>query len=139
VVSYSGQYLWQDGSTQSYFLVSDTGTYTLQVSNICGTSAGAIVVAQGLCVLRMPNAFTPNGDGHNDVFRVKYPFSVSSFVMVVYDRWGQAVFQTKNIGDGWDGTIHGSPAPAGTYVWYISLVDFQGKLQQGKGTLELIR
>lgn len=139
VVSYAGNYLWQDGSTQDYFIVKDTGTYTLEVTNVCGVATGAIHVAQGLCKLVMPNAFTPNADGRNDVFRVKYPFSVSTFSMVIFDRWGQEVFRTKNIEEGWDGTIHGVPAPTGTYVWYISLVDMQKKLQQGKGTLELIR
>lgn len=138
-VTYGGNYLWQDGGTQHYFVVKDTGTYTLAVSNVCGITTGAIHVTEGLCKLVMPNAFTPNSDGHNYVFRVRYPFLVSSFFMVVYDRWGQAVFQTKNIHEGWDGTIHGMPAPAGTYVWYISLVDAQKRLQQGKGTLELVR
>ena len=137
--TYSGNYLWQDGSTQNYFIVKDTGTYALRVANICGVTTGVIHVAQGLCKLVMPNAFTPNSDGHNDVFRIKYPFAVSSFLMVVYDRWGQEVFRTKNIGEGWNGTIRGAPAPAGTYVWYISLIDMQKKLQQGKGTLELVR
>ena len=138
-VSYGGNYIWQDSSTQAYFVVKDTGTYTLAVSNVCGVSTGAIHVAQGLCKLVMPNAFTPNSDGHNDVFRIKYPFSVSSFFMVVYDRWGQEVFRTKNIDEGWDGMIHGVPAPMGTYVWYIRLVDPQKRPQQGKGVLELIR
>jgi gliding motility-associated-like protein len=138
-VTYAGNFLWQDGSTQNYFIVKDTGTYALQVTNICGVTTGVIRVAQGLCKLVMPNAFTPNSDGHNDVFRIKYPFTVSSFFMVVYDRWGQEVFRTKNIAEGWDGTIHGVLAPAGTYVWYISLVDMQKRLQNSKGTLELIR
>ncbi len=118
-VSYAGKYQWQDGSSKNYFLVSAPGLYTLSVSNSCGTDSSAIKVMPGLCTLVMPSAFTPNGDGRNDVFRVKYPFSVTVFRMVIYNRWGMQVFQTNNIGEGWEGTFRGAPQPAGTYVWYI--------------------
>jgi gliding motility-associated-like protein len=138
-VSYAGSYQWQDGSTKNYYLVRDTGLYTLSVSNTCGTASSAIKVVPGLCYLVMPSAFTPNGDGRNDVFRVKYPFSVTQFRMVVYNRWGMQVFQTGNIGEGWDGTFRGAPQPAGTYVWYISLVDIHKGTENAKGTVMLIR
>jgi len=138
-LAFAGTYLWQDGSTQNFMLIQDTGTYRLTTSNTCGTSKGAIHVTAGLCTLVMPNAFTPNGDGRNDVFRVRYPFSVTHFVMAIYDRWGQQVFHSTNIDEGWDGTIHGSPAPTGTYVWFISLTDWQNKNQFQKGTVMLVR
>jgi gliding motility-associated-like protein len=138
-LAFAGTYLWQDGSTQNFMLIQDTGTYSLTTSNTCGTSKGAIHVTAGLCTLVMPNAFTPNGDGRNDVFRVRYPFSVTHFVMAIYDRWGQQVFHSTNIDEGWDGTIHGSPAPTGTYVWFISLTDWQNKNQFQKGTVMLVR
>ena len=138
-VSYAGSYQWQDGSSKNYYLVRDTGLYTLSVSNSCGTASSAIKVMPGLCYLVMPSAFTPNGDGRNDVFRVKYPFSVTRFQMAIYNRWGMQVFQTANIGEGWDGTFRGAPQPVGTYVWYISLVDIHKGIENAKGTVMLIR
>jgi gliding motility-associated-like protein len=59
--------------------------------------------------------------------------------MVVYNRWGTQVFATSNIDEGWDGTFRGAPQPVGTYVWYITLVDIQNKVQSQKGTVILIR
>jgi gliding motility-associated-like protein len=138
-VSYAGSYQWQDGSSKNYYLVRDTGLYTLSVSNTCGTANSAIKVVPGLCYLVMPSAFTPNGDGRNDIFRVKYPLSVTRFRMVIYNRWGMQVFQTNNIGEGWDGTFHNAPQPTDTYVWYISLVDINKGAENAKGTVMLIR
>ena len=120
-------------------MVRDTGLYTLSVSNSCGTASSAIKVMPGLCKLVMPSAFTPNGDGRNDVFRVKYPFAVTRFRMVIYNRWGTQVFQTENIGEGWDGTFHNAPQPVGTYVWYISLVDTNKGPENANGTVMLVR
>jgi gliding motility-associated-like protein len=73
------------------------------------------------------------------VFRVRYPFSVTHFSMAIYDRWDQQVFHLTNIDEGWDGIIHGSPAPPGAYVWFVSLTDWQNKNQFQKGTVILIR
>ncbi len=79
--------------SKNYYLVRDTGLYTLSVSNSCGMASSAIKVIPGLCYLVMPSAFTPNGDGRNEViFRVKYPFSVTRFRMVIYNRWGMRSF-----------------------------------------------
>jgi gliding motility-associated-like protein len=86
----------------------------------------------------MPNAFTPNGDGRYDFFRVKYPFAVRRFLMIIFDRWGQEVFRSTRMDEGWDGTVNGIPAVAGTYVWYMSLTDKQNKNQEQKGTVVLI-
>jgi len=71
----------------------------------------------------MPSAFTPNGDGLNDVFRVKYPFTVSAFSFAIFNRWGERVFQSNDITKGWDGTYNGTDQNAGAYVWMISFID----------------
>jgi gliding motility-associated-like protein len=68
-----------------------------------------------------PNAFTPDGDGLNDVFKaIGQPDKLTSFSMKVFNRWGQMVFESSEISLGWDGTYQGKPAPAGTYVYRIS-------------------
>ncbi len=87
----------------------------------------------------MPTAFTPNGDGINDIFKVKYPFPVKKFSMVVFSRWGQKIYASGNIAAGWDGTVSGAYAPQGTYLWMITLTDAQGKYQEAHGTVVLVR
>jgi gliding motility-associated-like protein len=87
----------------------------------------------------MPTAFTPNGDGLNDVIK---PFlvGVKRFDhFIVYNRYGQTIFQTTRQGYGWDGTFKGSRQPAGTYVWQISGEDYTGKKMFKKGTIILLR
>jgi gliding motility-associated-like protein len=87
----------------------------------------------------IPNAFTPNGDGDNDVFRaVPVGISLTNFFNV-YNRFGQMVFQTNQWLKGWDGTINGKKAAAGTYVWVIKGMDRYGKVVEMKGTVILIR
>jgi len=89
--------------------------------------------------LIVPNAFTPNGDGHNDLFRVKNPGLVKQFDMQVFNRWGQLVFSTKDPFEGWTGTAGGQPSPAGVYAWSIHYIDVTGKQNDRRGTVILIR
>ena len=89
--------------------------------------------------INMPSAFTPDKDGLNDIFRVKYPFPVKQFQMRIYNRWGQKIFETTDINKGWNGTYKGWNAAIGAYVWTISLTDAEGKTQSMHGTVTLIR
>jgi gliding motility-associated-like protein len=89
--------------------------------------------------LYVPSAFTPGSDELNDVFRpialgIK---SLESFR--VYNRWGQLMFSTTEIGKGWDGKFHGQPQSTGTFVWYAEATDYLGKKIAQKGTVILIR
>jgi gliding motility-associated-like protein len=87
----------------------------------------------------VPNAFTPNGDGRNDVLR---PIAVGLTKMHyfrVYNRWGQLVFETTQNGRGWDGKIKGLPQGSETFAWIVSGEDFTGKKVFEKGTVTLIR
>ncbi|MDI3320652.1 gliding motility-associated C-terminal domain-containing protein [Pinibacter soli] len=132
-------FLWQDNSTMPYFTASGEGTYSLKATNICGSYNGTIRIGTVLCLLNMPNAFTPNNDGNNDVFKVKYVFPVQLFTMDIYNRWGQKVFTSNDIKKGWDGSVNGLQAPTGSYIWTISLIDIDGKKQQQKGVVTLFR
>jgi gliding motility-associated-like protein len=87
----------------------------------------------------IPNAFTPNNDGKNDVFKPLLPGIVSLSYFNIYNRWGQLVFTTKEPGKGWDGYQNGVKADEGTYVWIFKAQDYQGKIIDKKGTVELIR
>jgi gliding motility-associated-like protein len=132
-------FLWQDGSTASSFVIIREGIYKLTATNECGSHSDAITITKGLCNILMPNAFTPNNDGLNDVFKVKYPFAVKAFNMLVYNQWGEKVFETNNMREGWDGYRKGQSPLQGVYVWVISFTDTNNKPQQLKGTVTLIR
>jgi gliding motility-associated-like protein len=89
--------------------------------------------------ISIPNAFTPNGDGVNDVFRVLYGSDISQVSLLVYNRWGQLVFVDRGANKGWDGTISGQTQPSGSYVWYFSYRDENGVLNTKRGSVILIR
>ena len=87
----------------------------------------------------LPNAFTPNGDGRNDVF---FPTPVgirSTDYFRVFNRYGQLMYQTKEYMQGWNGTIKGKPSASGTYVWMIKGIDKNGAVIEMKGTVILLR
>lgn len=92
------------------------------------------------CTIYVPNAFTPNGDSKNDVFRPLNTEQAEQFEFKVFNRWGQQLFVTKNRGLGWDGIYRGEPQSAGTYVWMIRYSDkITRKIIEQKGTFILIR
>ena len=86
----------------------------------------------------IPNAFTPNGDGLNDTFEPKAVF-VQSYNMVIYNRLGKVVYQSKEITQGWDGNFNGQEAASDVYVYTIELTDTRGNEFKTKGTFTLIR
>ncbi|WP_254412933.1 T9SS type B sorting domain-containing protein [Dyadobacter diqingensis] len=89
-------------------------------------------------VILIPDAFTPNGDTHNDLLEVKGVF-VSSFKISVFNRWGQVVFQSDDMTDAWDGKIKGVDAPAGYYTYKTEIIDVYDQPFAKSGTVLLIR
>jgi gliding motility-associated-like protein len=87
----------------------------------------------------IPDAFTPNGDGHNDLFRVVTGDTPQSFRMMIFNRWGQKVFESRDVKAGWDGYIGSSQAMTGAYVYSIAIKTSAGTTIEKKGTLLLIR
>lgn len=117
-----------------------TTDYRLTVVTVEGCRASAVEVVAVYYDLRMPSAFTPNGDGHNDVFRVPPAYPVVLRRLAVYDRKGALVFSTENTGEGWDGRFNGHPQPEGVYVWWLEFVNPITQHVEGrKGTVVLAR
>jgi gliding motility-associated-like protein len=87
----------------------------------------------------LPSAFSPNGDGLNDVFRVKDLKFRTLQEFRIYNRWGQEVFSTTNPGRGWDGTFNGTPADPGVYHYIIRVGRPDGTMQRYKGDVTLLR
>jgi gliding motility-associated-like protein len=88
----------------------------------------------------VPNAFTPNNDGRNDLFKVLNAVKTEDFELTVYNRWGQLVFQTRNWKQGWDGKLGGREQGTAAYVWLLRYTDRDTKKKiEQKGTMVLIR
>jgi gliding motility-associated-like protein len=139
------QYTWYQGSdvisnSQSVTVTPrETTTYKAKVTLCDGeefTDTVTVVVMPYI-----PNAFTPNGDGLNDEFRILGipPENITQFNMQIYDRWGQQVFSSSDIRIGWDGSCRGELCPGGVYVWVIVYEDNKKHKVTNKGTLTLIR
>ncbi|MEA3478968.1 MAG: gliding motility-associated C-terminal domain-containing protein, partial [Bacteroidota bacterium] len=137
------EYLWSENSTDSTVSVADSGNYWLIASNPCGTHYDTIYIDFVNCNpgLFFPNAFSPNGDGKNEIFRPK-GVNISSYRMLIYDRWGSLMFESRSMDIGWDGCISGQHCPAGVYVWiviYESLSRSEQHISETlKGTLLLL-
>jgi len=86
-----------------------------------------------------PNAFTPNGDGTNDIYSVTTRL-ITELDIMVYDRWGKLLYQSGNLGFEWNGTdIDGQPLPEGVYPYVINAIDFLGRPVKTSGTITLYR
>jgi gliding motility-associated-like protein len=134
-------YVWDDLTTpSSNYTVHKAGVYSVTVSNVCGSKTDSIhVYEQCDFPIYMPNAFTPNGDRLNDLFKVPSLNLNRLLQFTIYNRWGKIVFQTKDINKGWDGTINNIPQQQGSYVYYLQMESIVGKKINQKGTLTLMR
>lgn len=101
---------------------TDNSTYTLfVVSNVgCGTAQDNVFVRVFKKVV-VPNAFSPNGDGINDEWNIEHLQTYTQVVISVFNRYGQDVFHSNGYNKKWNGTLNGSPVPAGTYYYTIDL------------------
>lgn len=89
--------------------------------------------------LYVPNAFTPNKDGKNDVLRV-FPVGIKAFqYFAIYNRWGEPVYKTTDYTNGWDGTYKGQEMSTGVFIFVVQAIDYKGKIMLRKGTVTLIR
>jgi len=138
-------YLWQDGSTARYFHIiaesinpTNTTYYVEAIEGPCKSSDTAII---SLFKIKIPNAITPNGDGNNDEFR---PFvdtwnGVNRHHIMVFNRWGEKVWESDNFEQGWDGKRNGSYVADGTYYWVLEIYFGDENNQQVvKGTLSVL-
>jgi gliding motility-associated-like protein len=117
------QYLWQDNSTKPYYTVKTPGSYWVTVTDQNGcSSSDTVSVSYGACFdAKIPNTFTPNGDGVNDTWKIDALQSFPQCSVLIYDRWGQEVFRSTGYVKAWDGTISGKNLPVGTYYYLIDL------------------
>jgi gliding motility-associated-like protein len=119
--------------------------YTLTVVSAAGCVASGPIAVKVFSDIRIPNAFTPNGDGHNDVFYVMGGLPGSLIKdFSIFDRWGQRVFRVQGVasgdpGYGWDGRCNGTAAPQGIYVYIVAMSLAGGSEKVYRGTVVLVR
>lgn len=133
-------FLWQDGSRDSFYTIKKPGLYWVKASSACGTVRDSIMI-YGDCNLPIyiPSAFTPNGDGLNDVFKISDMRNQELIDFCIYNRFGQQIFNTNNPKQGWNGKLNAIDQPISTFVYLIRYKDLTGKLQSAKGTVTLLR
>lgn len=130
-------YIWHDATSDSILVATESGRYSVQVSDDAGCSWSDVmelikVSCDSLCQPTMPTVFTPNGDGINDMFRPIYGWHCPPLQWTIYNRWGLPIFTAETINEQWNGSAkNGLPAPTGVYyvIMRSSSGDFHGALQ----------
>lgn len=138
---FADNYLWGNGSVNSTTVVNQQGWYTLLATTNAGCETLDSVFVRALkCIVNpAPNVFTPNDDGYNDLFKL-YANGMTIISMRIFNRWGQLVYETKTVNEGWDGfQLNGTLAPDGTYFYVANAKYLNDNTQEIKGSVTLIR
>jgi gliding motility-associated-like protein len=122
--------------------IENTTTYTVTAASDpnfrCADTKEIKVIVDGECPeLYIPTGFSPNGDGNNDMYKVFGP--VNDFHLIIYNRWGEKVFETNDIKTGWDGKYNGEIVPSGVYAYIITGKDVKGEPIKKTGNITVIR
>lgn len=147
----SGAMYWEydfgdfDGSIQQHptHTYADTGLYTVEQIVInqygCSDTSEQFVPILAEYVFFIPNAFTPNGNGNNEVF-LGYGEGIKEFTMLIFDRWGNLIFESHDPNKGWDGTnANGTPCQIDAYVYRFVIVDVLNEEHKYMGHVSLVR
>ena len=133
-------YMWQDLSTSPNYMVTEPGVYFAEVFNQCGYDSASVHVEYDdcECFVYVPNSFTPNGDGRNDLFNVEFDCFFDSYLLSIYDRWGQLIFQSDDPYASWDGYVKGEQAQLGVYIYQLEYDSYGLEPVDKTGTITLI-
>lgn len=126
---------WEMTSTPSPSSTSDSVTI-----NLAGPDNIVAVYKTNEVLLNVfiPTAFSPNGDGQNDVLNL-HGLDGQTFEFLVFNRWGQPVFESSSSSDGWDGKTDGKPDPSGVYAYILKVTHADGTIEQKSGNITLMR
>ncbi len=134
-------YQWSTGSSGDFIDISNFDTYYLTVKdfNSCAGTDSITIKRKNCIYINIPNAFTPNSDTKNDIFKPVINQAVKDYHFIVFNRFGQKVFETREYDKGWDGTLKGKPQPPGAYVYHIKYNNIFGSETVENGSVLLIR
>ena len=139
--SIPGKYSWSNG-TQGSKANLKGGPYILTFKNTCEMVSDTITIKTDSfcnCYLYAPDIFSPDNNGINESWKPSSCTHYKSYLLQVYDRWGERVFTTNNLNEGWDGKFRGKDAMEGMYIYLIKLVDVHNSNAYKSGRFYLIR
>ena len=133
---------WSTGGTQNAIFAipsyDEQYSVTFTTADNYDTTVTISIKCKPCSELFVPNSFTPNGDGDNDIFIAKSIEEYRSFEITIYSSSGQVLFVSKSIKHGWDGTYKGILQPPGMYIYIIRYTDSTGKMNEKKGSFSLL-
>jgi gliding motility-associated-like protein len=137
-------FTWDIGQNGPVITVMPMSTTTFTVTGIddngCKSTATTTVIAEDCSTFYIPNAFSPNGDGVNDVYNPLGDFAaIDEYELIIYDRWGRVVFHTQDPNEGWNGTIDGEPAKHGVYIYQVHYRSIWGKEFDKTGSVTVLK
>lgn len=135
-------YEWNDGLIYSYRTIDKPGQFQVKAFNACSQDERNFTVSFGECPCEMfvPSAFTPNNDGLNDDFKPFTTCFAQEFRFQVFNKYGNVVFSTSQVGKGWNGSFNKMPAASDVFIWQLQYRNPNTKqLEVKKGTVTLIR
>lgn len=133
------RYTWRDNSVDSIRMIQSPGRYYFTVTYPCQIFSDSFKVHNS-CTIEAPRAFTPNGDGINDLFYLRGYKEKKLLSLKIYNRQGQLVFHTQNINEGWDGYYKDIPQNSETYYYtYEAITHFNDARASGEGQFLLLR
>ena len=143
VTNPNASYLWNDNSTSGTKYINTIGTYFVEVTiEPCEPVRDTINFFACSCEVFIPNAFSPNGDNRNDIFKplLNCPISPNDYLFSIYNRWGLKIFETTMQNEGWNGTFKKKNQNIGSFFYLLKIKDIQtGKDLLYKGDVILIR
>ena len=138
----NGTYLWNDSSTTATLTVGNSGTYSVYVtdSNGCESNKNIEILTEecGDKAVYLPSAFSPNNDGVNDILYVRGT-GIRSIELLIYNRFGELVFKSDNINNGWDGTFRGKALNNAVFMHKLNTVFYDGEQKQLFGNISLLK
>ncbi|MBC7382881.1 MAG: T9SS type B sorting domain-containing protein [Bacteroidia bacterium] len=136
------KYLWNTGDVSPTITINRAGIYSLKVTDTNGCdNTEYSIVQEKACTKKIifPNAFTPNNDGNNDVFKPFVSAPLSQYHLYIYNRYGQVLFESNDSKNGWNGNIMGIPQQTGVYVWKAIYAFYGEDQNQLSGNFTLIK
>lgn len=138
-------YLWHDGTNDQFKVAYDSGFYWVRIVSQEGCAGSDTLYLNKRkdlfpSIIWMPNAFTPNADGRNDVYpNNQYKVKGAFYEVKLYNRWGERIAEFNSPEFNWDGNINGNPAPEGVYVYTVFYIGCDNEKRYLYGNFTLLR
>jgi len=133
-------YSWEGNTSDTVFKQPNTTTTYFVTGydlNGCSNTSETTIVVEYCSDIFIPNAFSPNGDGQNDLFTIHG--DIKEMELMIFNRWGEKVFESNNQSNYWDGTLNGNILSSGVFVYVAKLDLYQNEIITKKGNITLLR